>query len=457
MKTLHVGNDVLVEMADCAYYFSSDTFKYNEEDFAFFNGARAQSFQVGSYKIVSEGANNNFPIDIRNLLERSNIAEGILNRQRGLHIGQGVALYYDEKGDGTKDKIFTDDPEIERWLSDWDSSEYIINCLTDFLHRPQFFSKVFRNKGPRAGFPGFVKKLEHIPDFLCRREYPETLDKLMAKQPDHIFINDWDSFKYDKPLMYHGFDFDEPFRHKVSVMWTHLYQYGRSARNEVIPAWWGAAKWMDSGASVPDIIKNLNKNMLNIKWHIISPQSYWDKQREMLQQRCADTGVAYKDVMLQKLKDDILKGLSKVLSGIENVGKFFHSESVLEVLELGRAQLTEWKIIPIDMKVDDYIKSQILVGDKSDSAATSGMGLHPSLSNIMVNGKLASGSEMLYAYKLFLATDTQLVDDMVFAPINYAIKLNGFKNSNLRLGFCHGVVQREENVAPDDRVVSNNN
>lgn len=457
MKTFHLGDNRLIEMADCAYYFSTNTFNFNETDFTFWNNtARSQSMQVGQYKVVPEGVNNNFPVDIRNLLERSNIAEGILNRQRGLQLGQGIALYYDDKTDGSKDRKYTDNPEIEKWLGDWDSGEYFINCLTDFLHRPQFFSKVYRNRGPRAGLPGFIKKLEHIPDFLCRREYPDTLDKLMQKQPDHIFISDWDSYTYEKPLVYPGFDFDEPFRHKVSVIWTHLYQYGRSARKEVVPSWWGAARWIDSGANVPDILKSLNKNMLNIKWHIITPQSYWNMQRDKLMADCIEQGRPYKDEMLQKMKDDILKGLSRVLSGIENVGKFFHSESVMEVLELGKAQLSEWKIVPIDQKVDDFIKSQILVGEKADSAATSGMGLHPSLSNIIINGKLASGSEMLYAYKLFLATETQLVEDMVFAPANYAMKLNGF-DSSYKLGFYHGVVQREENIAPQDRVVSNNN
>jgi hypothetical protein len=214
---------------------------------------------------------------------------------------------------------------------------------------------------------------------------------------------------------------------------------------------------MKCGSTVPDIINNLNKNMLNIKWHIISPKSYWDNHRERLMTQCGDKGIAYKESMLETLKDDILKGLSKVLSGIDNVGKFFHSESVMDVLELGRAQLSEWKIQAIDMKVDDYINAQIKVGEKADSAATSGMGLHPSLSNIMVNGKLASGSEMLYAYKLFLATDTNLVDEMVFQAINHAIKINKFKNSGkLKLGFYHGVIQREENISPSDRVVSNN-
>lgn len=178
--------------------------------------------------------------------------------------------------------------------------------------------------------------------------------------------------------------------------------------------------------------------------------------RERIMSECQNEGKAYKSEMLERFKDDVLKGLSRVLSGVENVGKFFHSESVMEVLELGKAQLSEWKIVPIDQKVDDFIKSQILVGEKADSAATSGMGLHPSLSNIIINGKLASGSEMLYAYKLFLATETQLVEDMVFAPANYAMKLNGF-DSSYKLGFYHGVVQREENIAPQDRVVSNNN
>ncbi len=455
MKTVHLGNGTMVELANVAYYFSTDTVNNDVSDFDFYTPTSLRGAMiVGDKKIVPEGTNNRLPDDIRDLLEKSHIGEGILNRQRGLQLGQGIQLYKEECINGLKQRNYLNDKNIEDWLSTWDYQNYIINCLIDFLHRPQYFSLFVRNRGPRAGLPGKIKYLKHIPEFLCRREYPNTVAKLFG-EPSYILVKDWNDFSTDNSIYYPGIDFADPFKNKLSAMWVRLYQYGRTNRYEVIPQWYGSIRWMRCGSNVPEIINNLNKNMLNIKWHIISPKAYWDNKREMLMEQCTKDGKDYNDAMLEKLKDDILTGLSRVLSGIENVGKFFHSESVMEVLELGKAQLMEWKIIPIDQKVDDYIKSQILVGEKADSAATSGMGLHPSLSNIIINGKLASGSEMLYAYKLFLATDSWLVDQKVFEALNYAIKLNF--NTDIKAGFYHDIVKREENLAPADRVMSNDN
>ncbi len=90
-------------------------------------------------------------------------------------------------------------------------------------------------------------------------------------------------------------------------------------------------------------------------------------------------------------------------------------------------QQWSWKITPIDQKIKDFIDAQIRVSEKADSATTSGIGLHPALSNIMVDGKLSSGSEMLYALKLYLASDVTISEEVVLEGINRAIQINCLK------------------------------
>ena len=79
------------------------------------------------------------------------------------------------------------------------------------------------------------------------------------------------------------------------------------------------------------------------------------------------------------------------------------------------------------------------------------MGLHPSLSNIMVNGKLASGSEMLYAFKLYLNSDTAIPTMLLTSSINEAIRFN-FPEKRVRLGFYHQSVKTEESISSSDRL-----
>jgi hypothetical protein len=105
----------------------------------------------------------------------------------------------------------------------------------------------------------------------------------------------------------------------------------------------------------------------------------------------------------------------------------------------------------IDQKIKDFVDSQLKIGDASVSAITSGMGLHPSLSNIMVNGKLASGSELLYAFKLYLHTDLEIPTSIILEPINQAIAFN-FPHKNIKLGFYHQSIQSEEALSSSQRL-----
>ena len=82
------------------------------------------------------------------------------------------------------------------------------------------------------------------------------------------------------------------------------------------------------------------------------------------------------------------------------------------------------------------------------------MALHPSLTNIMVNGKLASGSEMLYALKVFLHFDTRIPERVILGPINQAIAYN-FPDTKYQLGFYHSVVMSEEGVTESQRMKNN--
>jgi len=214
-----------------------------------------------------------------------------------------------------------------------------------------------------------------------------------------------------------------------------------------VPAYYGALSWIKKASSIPRILTALTDNSLNIKWHIISPAAYWDAKDEKLRENCSLTGKTYSVQMLEDLKDETFRKLGVVLSGEKNIGKFFTSEKVMN--EFG--QMENWEIVPIDQKVKDFIDSQIKIADKADSATTSGLSLHPALSNIMVDGKLASGSEQLYALKLYLATEIEIPERIITKALNQAINVN-FPGKNLKIGFYHDVVQAEENVNSNERV-----
>jgi hypothetical protein len=129
---------------------------------------------------------------------------------------------------------------------------------------------------------------------------------------------------------------------------------------------------------------------------------------------------------------------------------------VRQELGIGKAEIMKWEIVPIDMRVKEFTDAQVQISDRADSAITSSMGLHPSLSNIIINGKMASGSEMLYAYKLFLATETKIVEKKALEVMNMMKRLY-FANVPGQFGFYHDIVKREEDLNAGDRTTNNDN
>jgi protein-tyrosine phosphatase len=80
--------------------------------------------------------------------------------------------------------------------------------------------------------------------------------------------------------------------------------------------------------------------------------------------------------------------------------------------------------------------------------------VHPALSNLSADGNLPSGSEQLYAFKLYLATGVEIPEGIVCRDINNAIRAN-FPEKNLRMGFYHDVVLTEEMTPTKERLRNN--
>jgi len=455
MKTLNHSSGKLITMADAAYYYSVRGASYGETDTIVETSSSITTLDAygiaGGYYILPDGEDNKFGYQLMQLLEDNNLGMGVLLRQRGLQYGQGLGMYKVEFVDGRRQVTwFEPDKKIAEWLKQWDHEEYLMNVLLDLVVKREFYSKVYRNRAPRIkGGKAVPAALEHVGFADCRKEWPDDKGNFQ-----NFFVADWRDGEPDYLLRYPKFDPLKPLTREVYMMQTAFYEPGRNARMFSIPSYYGARKWMQRSNIAPDILKAQSDNGMNIKWHIISPQSYWDNKRKILEKQCEQKKVQYKEDMLEDLKDAILTGLSDVLAGINNVGKFFHSEAVQMQLGVGKSEVMKWEVIPIDMKVKEFTESQIEISKYSHSAITSSMGLHPSLANILVDGKLASGSELLYAFKLFLATETQTIQKKALEPLNLIRQLY-FPKVEGQFGFYHDIVKREEDITSSERITNN--
>lgn len=398
---------------------------------------------IGDFRIVPYGPNNLLPSELRSTVDDNNLAPGIIERQLGLLFGQGVFLYQLAFEDGEIKHIWQQDNEIESWLSDWDFMSYIKGITTDYLYLKGFFNAIYLTRGHRLGSAPKISHLEHIPAKNARLEWADSRKLSDVK---HILVGNFEQNCYDTGIQsFPVYDRRNPARYPVSAAYNSTYSFSRDFYS--VPPYWGALRWIVRGSEIPTIFKYVTDNGLNLAYHVHSPFEYWENKREVIKQMHPEWSEAQVEKRIAELSTQLLEDLTHVLSGKENAGKFFHTVDITD--ETGATHT--WKIEAIDQKIKDFVDSQLKIAEASSSAITSGMGLHPSLSNVMVNGKLASGSEMLYAFRLHLLSNVAIAEQAILEQINQAIAFN-FPKKNLRLGFYHQSLKAEEALSSSDRI-----
>ena len=400
---------------------------------------------VGGQKIVPYGNNNRLPVQIRDLMDENNLAPGILARQKGLLYGEGPFLRSLRFENGEITKEFKDDREIMAWLKDWDYLKYIDAAMTDYLYLKGFFDiKLLERRGRISGQRPRIAALEFVSAKNARLEWAATR---RLEDVRHIFVGNFENDCIDTGIQtYPVFDSSNPARYPASAAYNSSYSFARDFYS--IPEYWGTLRWIMRGSEVPAIFKYVTDNGFNAAYHVHSPDGYWEKKRTYIRKNNPAWSDKQVEEEIGKLTATMLTKLTEVLSGAKNAGKFFHTVDVFDPLS---QQTNIWKVEAIDQKIKDFIESQLKVMEAASSAITSGLGLHASLSNIMVAGKLASGSEMLYAYKLFMMSNTAKPTYDILEPINQAIRFN-FPDTDLQLDFYHSKPLTESETSPNDRI-----
>ncbi len=436
------------KISDKCYALQVDTgevFSLSTNDSSYFGisfNNNVQPLSLDKVNIIPYGDDNKLPTRIREILDSNNLAPGIIERQLGLIYGQGLYLYKEKFEDGEIIQEWCYDKNIQEWLDSWDYKAYIRACLSDYLYMRSFFCSIHRTKGARIGKNSKIAYLQHIPITDARLEWVDSQD---YKDIKNIIIGNFESnnseIRYTKLPVYSKAD---PCAYPISVKYNKSYSFARQFYS--LPAFFSTLRWIIKGSEIPAIFKYVTDNGLNLAYHVHSPDGYWNMKRELIRKVKPEISDEKLEKEIAELAKNFLQSLTKVLSGKENAGKFFHTVDITE-----GGETYTWKIEPIDQKIKDFVDSQLKISEASTSAITSGMGLHPALSNIMVNGKLASGSELLYAFKLFLLADIEIPSSIVLETINEAIAYN-FPNSDLKLGFYHTKLKTEEATSSKDRI-----
>lgn len=398
--------------------------------------------KIGNFDIVPHGEQNQLPEEIRTMLDENNLTPGILDKLCGLLWGQGPALYYYKYENGERKKYWDTDPEVETWLKSWSFEDYLNQAIVEFRTMNGHFTKYFRNRGFRIGQPGFISKLENVSHIFARLEWPDQYNFI-----NKIIVGDYaQPWKYGLRA-YPVFSEQDPFAWPVTMRYSNMYSFALS-NDYSRPSFYGSFGWIRLASSIAKLLSNFNKNSAAIKYHIKVAAIYWEAAEEELKKKAAKDAVAYTDKMLVDFKKKKYQEFADVLRGVENVGKFLTTE---ELFDETSGKYVGWTVDVLDQKVKDFIDAQVNIAKQASLETTAGIGLHPALSNISFDGNLPSGSEQLYAFKLFLQTSNDIPELIVCRDINNAIAAN-WPDKKLRLGFYHDVIITESATAPADRI-----
>jgi hypothetical protein len=451
MNIEYVGNGAIIDTPDVAFTYQvsetpRDLHQSRERNSLDWND---QCNFIGDYVVYPFGCNNDLPDIIRDTVLKNYIAPGIMKKKTQLIWGLGPQLYVEKITKGVLSREWVEDEEVLRWLQSWNHEDYLLKACTDFQFIEGVFSKFELSKGARVGSP-FISKINHQ---YCDRTRLASLKSNKSYDATHAITSDR-SFSNVQSLtdykVYPLFDFLNPFANKNAVLYSNMYSF--CTDYYTVPDIYGSLEWLNRSTSVPLIFKALSKNSINLKYHIVSPQAFWDKKEGEIKANCTQRGVTYKDSMLAAYTKQFLEKISVVLSGDENTGKYLHTTKSFTVDSM---QLQEhgWEIKVIDQNIKDFVAAQISISERADHALSAGLNLHSALGNVSESGKSDSGSEQIYALKTFLQTGIDIPEMIIMKAINYALKCN-WPKKKLKLGFYHVTPEKEQDIAPKNRLLN---
>lgn len=426
-----------------------DSFKVPKESLDY----QDNYIQLDDWIIFPYGSSDDLPKVIKQAVQENSTAPGIIEKQVFMILGNGPFLYTEKIQDGQILRDWINDVEIQDWLDSWgDYTKYLQKCAFDYAHMKGHFTKIIASRAQRLGEKNKLSKGEHLniqkARLCCKKDSVDL-------KPTHVVVTD--NFRFDNVKsfthlkFYPLFDPANPFEHTNSIQYCNQYTFGDD--NYSTPPLFGSLEWLRRSTATPLIFKALSKNSINVKYHVESPQEFWDDEEEKLKQNAAKSGRAYSPREIVLFRQNFLKGLLDVLTSDENAGKVFHSRSILEkgtginLIERG------WKITAIPQNIKDFVESQIKISERADRSLSANMGLNQGISNVGEAGKVNGGSEQIYAYQNFVNSSVYTPELVICQSINAMIKANFPNKRNIKIGFHRTQAQTQSNINPEKRVV----
>lgn len=446
---MDIGENFHVEFADNKAYLFEITGRertQNDSSSINFSDWTSTPVPIGDWAVIPFGPDNDLPLEIQETVLSNHLAPRILTGKQSMLFGQMPMLYQTKIEKNQLVRTPVENAQIQDWLESINYIDTLLMASSDYYYTEGVFYKILTDRGARIGMGSSIAQILPISSTECRLCYKKGS---AIKIPTHVMVGDWSSGSPKEFMVYPIFNPTDQAKYPTSIAYSKKPSFG--VKHYTIPDIFGGLEWIRRSSAVPYVIKALTNNSLFIKWHIKSPSEYWEAKKKILQENAKKEQRPYKDQELEDLKNSILQKLTEVLSGVDNVGKFWHSETVIKVMGATQAE-HKWEIEPIKQEIKDYVTAQLEVAKHSDFATVAALGLHSALANVGADGKSDSGSEQKYAYQVHNKKDTAIPEMIICNTFNQIIK-EKFK-TNIKLGFFREAIATDQETTPNDRFIN---
>jgi hypothetical protein len=429
---------------------------------------------VKGYQVCARGRNNALCEDVAREIKRNRILPRLYRKQAKMLYGHGPMPYRNVMHEGKLRREYVEEPEVQAWFNSWQSKgmpsvqEFCKACIINYYYFGDFFVKWRMARGHRLGLMP-VAGLEVMENTQCRlATTQQDLAQELITYADlrHVAVGRW-AYGIGSYRIYPRFNLSEVDNYQFAAVSHHRETsidefYGTNETHQ------GSRPYIQGSNKTPVYINSFLRNSLAAKVHIIIPNAWVESKRNQMQRLCEenktrkakkldlirynglDIGTEMRESLLVQYIREELRKFGAYLSGEGNQGKAYSSFSFSDAQ--GHEQ--QWKIETVDLKYKEYIEALIAYDKRAEQALLASVGLDASISAIDKEGVISkSGSDAYYNYLIYIMGLTS-EDEICCEPLNWALQVNFPKlyAGGLRMGFYREVPQRQEDVAPKDRL-----
>lgn len=429
---------------------------------------------VNGYQVCARGFRNAQCEEVTREIKQNRILPRLYRKQIKMLYGHGPMPYKHALKDGKLRREYVSVPEVEQWLNSWSANglasvqEFCKACINNYYYFGDFFVKWRFARGKRLGLMP-VAGLEVMENTQCRLATTrQDMARELIQYSDfhHIAVGRW-AYGIGAYKIYPKFNLSEVDNYQFAAISHHRETsvdefYGANETHQ------GSRPYIQGSNKTPIYINSFLRNSLAAKIHIIIPNAWVETKRNQITRLCEenktrkakkldlikynglDIGTEMKESTLVQYIREELRKFSSYLSGEDNQGKAYSTFSFTD----GQGHEQQWKIETIDLKYKEYIDALISYDKRAEQALLASVGLDASISAIDKEGVISkSGSDAYYNYLIYIMSLTP-EDEVCSEPLNWALQVNfpDLYQEGLRIGFYREVPQRQEDIAPKDRL-----